>query len=63
MGKKKEENPFFTKKLGWMWLLCAPVALIGSAWCEGGIQTRKRQQKKYEKNKRFAAEYGYGWWW
>ncbi len=29
--KKKEDNPFFTKKGAWLWLVCAPTALVINA--------------------------------
>lgn len=62
MAKKDNKNPYFTKKRGWLWVVCAPAALVGSSFWEADRQFEKKQQKKYEKNKRFIAEYGYWWW-
>lgn len=42
--KKIETNPMFTKKGAWLWLLCAPLALIISAFCEKEKDKEKRQK-------------------
>lgn len=57
-NKKKEENPMFTKKGAWLWLLCAPAALIASAHYES-----KKDMKKWRKNRHErAVRHWDGWW-
>lgn len=53
MKKKKEDNPFFTKKGAWLWLVCAPAALVGSAIHE----SKKEQEKQRKKRHKKAVEY------
>ena len=58
MKDRKEENPTFTKKGAWLWLLCAPVALIVSAHYE----SKKSIEKKNAKRHRKAMEHWDEWW-
>lgn len=63
MKKKKEDNPFFTKKGAWLWLVCAPAALVGSAICESKIEQKKKSKKKAEKEAEFRRKYPeFDWW-
>lgn len=57
MKKKKEDNPFFTKKCAWLWLVCAPVALVGSAVCESKTEQKKKAKKKEAKEEKFRRKY------
>lgn len=56
--KKKEENPMFTKKTAWLWLLCAPAALVASAHYESKKDMKKWRKKRHEK----AVRHWDGWW-
>ncbi len=58
MKNRKEENPTFTKKGAWLWLLCAPVALIVSAHYD----SKKSIEKKKAKRHRKAMEHWDEWW-
>ncbi len=58
MKSKKEENPTFTKKGVWLWLLCAPAALIVSAHYD----SKKSIEKKKAKRHRKAMEHLDEWW-
>ena len=51
MKKKKESNPMFTKKGAWLWLLCAPAALIVSAHYDAKKNKKKRAKKRQEKKR------------
>lgn len=57
-NKKKEENPMFTKKGAWLWLVCAPAALIASAHYESKKDMKKWRKKRHKK----AVEHWDGWW-
>lgn len=57
-NKKKEENPMFTKKGAWLWLLCAPAALIASAHYESKKDMKKWRKKRHER----AVRRWDGWW-
>ena len=57
MNKKKEENPMFTKKGAWLWLLCAPAALIVSAHFESKKDMEKRRKKRLKKEDELLRKY------
>lgn len=59
--KKKEENPMFTKKGAWLWLLCAPAALVISANHDANESIKKRKAKKAKKDAEFRRKYP-EWW-
>ncbi len=40
--KKREENPMFTKKGAWLWLVCAPAAMVVSACYDPKNNKKKR---------------------
>lgn len=61
MAKKKEENPMFTKKGAWLWILCAPAALVISAHYESKKDMQKRKAKKARKEAEFRRKYP-EWW-
>lgn len=58
MAKKKEENPMFTKKGAWLWILCAPAALVASAHFESKKSIEKKKKKRHKK----AVEHWDAWW-
>lgn len=51
--KKVEENPLFTKKGAWLWVLCAPAALVASACYESKKEVNKKKAKRHKR----AVEY------
>jgi len=53
MKNKREENPMFTKKGTWLWLLCAPAALVASACHESKKEVKKKKVKRHKR----AVEY------
>ncbi len=59
--KGKEENPMFTKKGAWLWLLCAPAALVISAHYESKTDMKKWRKKQKEKDEAFRRKYP-EWW-
>ena len=56
MKKKKESDPMFTKKGAWLWLLCAPAALIVSAHYDA----KARKEAEFRKNWGLHDEFD--WW-
>ena len=66
MKKKKEFNPMSTKKGAWLWLLCAPAALIISAHYDAKKNKNKRAEKKERKEAEFRKNWGlhdeFDWW-
>lgn len=63
VNRKKEENPMFTKKGAWLWLLCAPAALVVSAHFESKKDIDKRKRKRRKKEDEFRRKYPeFDWW-
>ena len=64
MGKKaNEENPMFTKKGAWLWLLCAPLAVVLYACYETKIYDRKRRAKEAQREAELRRKYPeFDWW-
>ena len=56
--KKKEADPTFTKKGAWLWLFCAPIALVISAHYESKKDMEKWRKKRHER----AVYHWDGWW-
>ena len=54
----KYENPMFTKKGAWLWILCAPLAFVIYAHYELKNQTAKQKAKRHRK----AQEHWDNWW-
>lgn len=52
---KKETNPMFTKKGAWLWMVCAPLALIISAFYEPEKHKEKRRKRQAELYKDLEA--------
>ena len=57
MKKDQETNPMFTKKGAWLWLLCAPAALIASACYEAKKDEAKHRVKKAKKEAEFRRKH------
>lgn len=57
MKNKQEKNPFFTKKGAWLWVLCAPAALVGSAIAESKKEIKKKRKKQAKKDAEFRREH------
>ena len=59
----KEENPMFTKKWAWMWLACAPLAVVLTGHFESKKDMAKRKQKQLKKEQAFLRDYSeFDWW-
>lgn len=56
--KKEETNPMLTGKGAWLWLLCAPAALVISAHYESKKDVEKWKKKRHKK----AVEHWDAWW-
>ncbi|MCH5203121.1 MAG: hypothetical protein J1F03_00150 [Oscillospiraceae bacterium] len=60
----KETNPMFTKSGIWLWILCAPLALVIAAVYESNksysAKEAKRRKKEFEFRKK-NPEF-YCWW-
>lgn len=59
--KNKETNPTMKKPGAWLWLLCAPAALVISANHEANKSIKKRKMKKAKKDAAFHQKYP-EWW-
>ncbi len=66
MKKNKESDPMFTKKRAWLWLLCAPAALLISSHYDAKKRKKKRDEKKARKEAEFRKKWGiydeFDWW-
>ena len=51
--KNKEQNPMFTKKGAWLWLVCAPAALLISAHYDSKKDMEKWRKKRKAKEEEF----------
>ncbi|MCH5197993.1 MAG: hypothetical protein J1E34_03705 [Oscillospiraceae bacterium] len=60
-SKKKETNPMFTKKGAWLWVLCAPAAIVATAHYESKKDIEKWKKKKAKKDAEFRSKYP-EWW-
>ena len=61
--KKQEKNPMFTKKGAWLWLLCAPAALVISAHYESKKDMKKWRKKRQRKEEALRRKYyEFDWW-
>lgn len=61
--KDKNPNPMFTKKGAWLWVLCAPLALVISAHYESKKDIEKWKKKKDKKDAEFRRKYPeFDWW-
>ncbi len=62
-GKKREENPMFTKKGAWLWLLCAPAAVIAAAHFESKRDMKKWKKRRQDKDEALRRKYPeFDWW-
>lgn len=63
MKNGKKENPMFTKKGAWLWLLCAPAAVVVAAHHETKHDIKKWKKKRQDKEEAFRRKYPeFDWW-
>lgn len=63
MANKKEENPMFTKKGAWLWLVCPVAALFVSAHYESKKDVAKKEMRKRKKNGKKSCDIDeFDWW-
>lgn len=64
--KKKETDPMYTKKGAWLWLLCAPAALLISSHYDSKKSKRKQKLKRTKKDAEFRKHWHlhdeFDWW-
>lgn len=63
MAKKQENNPMFTKKGAWLWILCAPAALVAAAYFDSKSDMKKWSDKRKKRENEFRDKYPeFDWW-
>lgn len=61
MKSKKEENPMLTKKGAWLWVLCAPLAIVLTIHYASKKDVERWEKKRNEREEAFRREYP-EWW-